>query len=322
MKKQLFLEEKQQLQKIPPPADVKAIDDHTAAEIMELLPEDARRDAEKPAPQVEDGPPTDAFRDKGPILLLVGPPGVGKTSIARSLAESLGRKFHRISLGGVRDEAEIRGHRRTYVGALPGLLVQALRKVGVANPLILLDELDKVGTSSFHGDPSAALLETLDPAQNWSFHDHYLGDVTVDLSQVLFIATANTLDTISPPLLDRCEVIECSGYVTDEKLAIAKRFLLPKQIKENGLKIAQVEANDEVLLRVITEYTREAGVRSLERELGKLCRSKAVDYSISREGRGVSYSSLITPDDVERILGIARFEQDVREEKHRPGVVT
>ena len=188
---------------------------------------------------------------------------MGKTSIARSLADSLGRQFHRISLGGVRDEAEIRGHRRTYVGALPGLLVQALRKVKVANPLILLDELDKVGTSSFHGDPSAALLETLDPAQNWGFHDHYLGDVTVDLSQVLFIATANSLDTISPPLLDRCEVIECSGYVTDEKMAIAKRFLLPKQVKENGLGGDLVKVQDDAVLKVITDYTREVGCDAL-----------------------------------------------------------
>lgn len=227
--------------------------------MLELIPDEDRRDALKSKVDEEelDGPPKDVYRDKGPILLLVGPPGVGKTSIARSLAESMGRKFHRISLGGVRDEAEIRGHRRTYVGALPGLLVQAMRKVKVSNPLILLDELDKVGTSSFHGDPSAALLETLDPAQNWGFHDHYLGDVTIDLSQVLFIATANSLETISPPLLDRCEVIECSGYVTDEKVAIAKRFLLPKQIKENGLKEEQVQLDGEALLKIVTDYTRE-----------------------------------------------------------------
>jgi ATP-dependent Lon protease len=188
---------------------------------------------------------------------------VGKTSIARSLAESMGRKFHRISLGGVRDEAEIRGHRRTYVGALPGLLVQAMRKVKVSNPLILLDELDKVGSSSFHGDPSAALLETLDPAQNWAFHDHYLGDVTIDLSQVLFVATANTLDTISAPLLDRCEVIECSGYVTDEKVTIAKRFLLPKQIKENGLNEDLLRMDEDAMMKIVTDYTREVSVTHL-----------------------------------------------------------
>lgn len=260
LKKQLFLEGAQakvQKEEIKQ-SDDNVIDDGTATDLLELIPDEDRREALKPKEEITDDEPSkDVFRDKGPILLLVGPPGVGKTSIARSLADSLGRQFHRISLGGVRDEAEIRGHRRTYVGALPGLLVQALRKVKVANPLILLDELDKVGTSSFHGDPSAALLETLDPAQNWGFHDHYLGDVTVDLSQVLFIATANSLDTISPPLLDRCEVIECSGYVTDEKMAIAKRFLLPKQIKENGLGRDLVKIQDEAVLKVITDYTRE-----------------------------------------------------------------
>ncbi|KLT41905.1 hypothetical protein CC85DRAFT_246821 [Cutaneotrichosporon oleaginosum] len=268
---------------------------------------------------VEDTPPDNVFRDKAPILLLVGPPGVGKTSIARSIAQSLGRKFHRISLGGVRDEAEIRGHRRTYVGALPGLFVQGLRKVGVANPVILLDELDKVGHSSYHGDPSAALLETLDPAQNWTFHDHYLGDVPIDLSQVTFIATANSLDTISPPLLDRCEVIECPGYVTDEKLAIARRFLLPKQTKENGLE--EVRAADEVLERVVSDYTREAGVRTLEREIAKLCRAKAVQFSNSRDG-GDKYDPEVKLEDLEGILGMAKYEAEVREASVRPGVVT
>lgn len=270
---------------------------------------------------LDDSPPNDVFRDKAPILLLVGPPGVGKTSIARSIAQALGRKFHRISLGGVRDEAEIRGHRRTYVGALPGLFVQALRRVGVSNPVMLLDELDKVGTSNYHGDPSAALLETLDPAQNWAFHDHYLGDVPVDLSQVTFIATANSLDTIAAPLLDRCEVIECSGYVTDEKLAIARRFLLPKQTVENGLGDGGVSADDEVLTRVVTDYTREAGVRSLERELAKLCRAKAVEFSASRDG-GSPYNPEVSVDDLETILGMAKYEAEVREQTVRPGVVT
>ncbi|ORY34573.1 Lon protease C-terminal proteolytic domain-domain-containing protein [Naematelia encephala] len=300
------------------------IDASTAKDLLELIPADERKSIEEPvSDKREDGPPDDVYRDKGPILLLVGPPGVGKTSIARSLAESLGRKFHRISLGGVRDEAEIRGHRRTYVGALPGTLVQGLRKVGVSNPLILLDELDKVGTSNFHGDPSAALLETLDPAQNWSFHDHYLGDVPIDLSQCMFVATANTLDTISPPLLDRCEVIECPGYVTDEKLAIARRFLVKKQVEENGLRQGMIEIGDEALLRIITDYTREAGVRSLEREIGKICRTKAVEYSRSREqGAKAEYDSKVSPSDVETILGVAKYEQEVREEVHRPGVVT
>ncbi|BEJ14616.1 hypothetical protein CspHIS471_0403830 [Cutaneotrichosporon sp. HIS471] len=273
----------------------------------------------EPKFMVDDTPPDNIFRDKAPILLLVGPPGVGKTSIARSIAESLGRKFHRISLGGVRDEAEIRGHRRTYVGALPGLFVQGLRKVGVSNPVILLDELDKVGQSNYHGDPSAALLETLDPAQNWTFHDHYLGDVPIDLSQVTFIATANSLDTISPPLLDRCEVIECPGYVTDEKLAIARRFLLPKQTKENGLE--EVRAADDVLERVVSDYTREAGVRTLEREIAKLCRAKAVQYSNSRDG-GDKYDPEVKLEDLESILGMAKYEAEVREASVRPGVVT
>jgi ATP-dependent Lon protease len=210
---------------------------------------------------------------------------------------------------------------RSYVGALPGLFVQALRKVAVANPVLLLDELDKVGTTNFHGDPSAALLETLDPAQNWTFHDHYLGDVPIDLSQVTFIATANSLDTISPPLLDRCEVIECPGYITDEKLAIAKRFLLPKQARENGLKDGGVHADDKVLERVVTDYTNEAGVRSLEREIAKLCRHKAVQYSASREG-GEKYNPEVTLEDLEGILGMAKYEPDLREQSVRPGVVT
>lgn len=184
-----------------------------------------------------------------------------------------------------------------------------------------VDEIDKVGQSNYHGDPSAALLETLDPAQNWSFHDHYLGDVTVDLSQVTFIATANSLDTISGPLLDRCEVIECPGYVTDEKLAIARRFLLPKQTKENGLSRGGVTTDDDVLARVVNDYTREAGVRSLEREIAKLCRAKAVEYSSSRDG-GPTYNPVITIDDVQRILGMAKYDHEVREQGGRPGVVT
>ncbi|KAL1412599.1 hypothetical protein Q8F55_000346 [Vanrija albida] len=286
-------------------------------------PTDANRQSAPTNPKSADAnaPPDNVFRDKAPILLLVGPPGVGKTSIARSIANALGRKFHRISLGGVRDEAEIRGHRRTYVGALPGLFVQGLRKVTVSNPIILLDELDKVGTSNYHGDPAAALLETLDPAQNWAFHDHYLGDVPIDLSQVTFVATANSLDTISPPLLDRCEVIECPGYVTDEKLAIARRFLLPKQTIENGLGNSGVITSDQVLTRVVNEYTREAGVRSLEREIAKLCRAKAVEFSTSRDG-GAAYNPEIVADDLERILGMAKYEQELREQDIRPGVVT
>lgn len=260
--------------------------------------------------------------DKSPILLLVGPPGTGKTSLARSVAASLGRKFHRISLGGVRDEAEIRGHRRTYVAAMPGLIVNGLKKVGVANPVFLLDEIDKVGGSNFQGDPSAAMLEVLDPEQNHTFSDHYI-NIPLDLSKVLFIATANSLDTIPAPLLDRMETISLAGYTTVEKRHIAKRHLIPKQIRTNGLSDGQVTLSDEVIDKVTTSYTRESGVRNLERELGSVCRYKAVQYADASDlGRPETYNPVVTVDDLEEILGIERFDEEITEKHGRPGVVT
>jgi ATP-dependent Lon protease len=255
-------------------------------------------------------------RASGAILTLIGPPGTGKTSIGESIARATGREFVRMSLGGVRDEAEIRGHRRTYIGALPGRLVRALRDAGTMNPVIMLDEVDKVG-ADWRGDPSAALLEVLDPAQNHSFRDHYL-DVELDLSRVLFIATANIAETIPAPLLDRMEVVRFDGYTTEEKLAIARGYLWPRQRERNGLRPDEVEIDDEAIRTAITEYTHEAGVRNLERELGKVLRKTATGVaSGSTEG-----PVRIDVDALRGALGRQRFFQESAERTAIPGVAT
>jgi len=256
---------------------------------------------------------------KGPILCLVGPPGVGKTSLGKSVADALGRKFARISLGGMRDEAEIRGHRRTYVGAMPGRIIQTLRRVESRNPVIMLDELDKVG-ADFRGDPAAALLEVLDPAQNHTFTDHYL-DLPFDLSRVLFVATANWLEPIHPALRDRLEVIELPSYTESEKLQIAKRYLVPRQIEEHGLTKNDVRFSDAALRELIREYTREAGVRQLERQIAALAR-KAVRRIVARNGGAAAASVKLEPRDLEKNLGHAPFVSESAEKITEVGIAT
>ncbi len=251
----------------------------------------------------------------GPILCFVGPPGVGKTSLGQSIARAMGRKFVRLSVGGVRDEAEIRGHRRTYIGSMPGTIVRAIRDAGTRNPVMMIDEIDKVG-ADFRGDPQSALLEVLDPEQNNSFRDHYL-DLPFDLSQVLFVCTANTLDTISSPLRDRMEIIQLSGYTELEKVQIAKRYLIPKQRNVNGLKESQAQMSDHALRLIVSDYTREAGVRNLEREIGTVFRKIA-----RRIAEHARYKGRVRPENLHEFLSRPRFYNEVKKRVASVGVAT
>jgi ATP-dependent Lon protease len=256
---------------------------------------------------------------RGPILCFAGPPGVGKTSLGQSIARAMNRKFVRISLGGVRDEAEIRGHRRTYIGAIPGRIVQAMKQAGAMNPVFMLDEIDKISTS-YQGDPSAALLEVLDPAQNHSFRDHYL-EINLDLSRVLFIATANQLGTVQPALIDRMEVISLVGYTEEEKLQIARRYLIPRQLEEHGLKPDDVTIEDAALRRVIVQYTREAGVRNLERQIGAITRKVAARVAATDADKPPT-AAIVQAPDLTDYIGPPRIHDEVAFRTSRPGVAT
>ncbi len=251
---------------------------------------------------------------RGPILCLLGPPGVGKTSLGRSIADALGREFSRISVGGLRDEAEIRGHRRTYIGSMPGRLIQEIRRVGTRNPVIMLDEVDKIG-ADFRGDPASALLEVLDPRQNDSFVDRYL-DVPFDLSQAIFIATANTIHPVPAPLRDRMEIIDIPGYTSEEKLQIGRRYLVKTQLQENGIKARHARWTNPAIIKIIEDYTREAGVRNLEREIGSVCR--AIAAKVALDGKLVVP---VTPEFIEEVLGPPRYARESKMLVSRPGVV-
>jgi ATP-dependent Lon protease len=300
------------------PWGVRTDDNLDLAHAREVLDED-HYDIEKVKERILEFLAVRKLRPEGSgaaIICFVGPPGVGKTSLGRSIARAMGRKFERISAGGVRDEAEIRGHRRTYIGAMPGTIIRALRDAGSANPLFMIDEIDKMG-ADFRGDPASAMLEVLDPEQNATFRDHYL-DVPFDLSQVLFITTANTLDTIPPPLRDRMEIIQLAGYTEQEKLEIARRYLVPRQIERAGLKKSQIAFSDSGLKAIIADYTREAGVRNLEREIGSVCRKVARQVAEGTLEKKVE----VTAPRVRELLGRERFQSDRKRRTSGPGVAT
>ncbi|MGH7452636.1 MAG: endopeptidase La, partial [bacterium] len=297
------------------PWNVSTEDHLDIARAQKILDED-HFDLEKPKERIIDFLSVRKLKQdmKGPILCLVGPPGTGKTSLGKSIATALGRKFVRLALGGIRDEAEIRGHRRTYIGALPGRIIQSLRRAGSNNPVLMIDEIDKIGMD-YRGDPSSALLEVLDPEQNNSFVDHYL-DLPFDLSKVLFIATANTVHTIPAPLLDRLETLELPGYTEPDKIAIAQRYLIPKQLTAHGLESAQVKFEKEALVKIIRDYTREAGLRNLERQIATICR-KAARRIAADEASPI----LITTTEVRNIFGVEKFRYELAQSKDEIGVV-